>query len=65
MPCEIFRNALKLASCPDAIRRDENGGGWLLEGVGQGHGLGMSFERAKLLAASGYSASAILKDAYR
>jgi hypothetical protein len=63
--CEAFRHALKLPSCPETIRREEERGGWLFEGFGEGHGRGLSVARAGLLGASGYSASAILKDAYR
>ena len=68
VPCEIFRSRLKLPSCPEAIRPDDagsrGGGEWILEGIGQGHGRGLSVERARALAESGWDATAILKDAY-
>ncbi len=34
--CEIFRNTLKLPSCPDAIRSIANQDVWLLQGIGAG-----------------------------
>jgi hypothetical protein len=62
--CEVFRNRLKLFSCPDLIRFDEPTGAWVFSGIGEGHGEGLSMERARVLANSGRSASAILSDAY-
>jgi len=40
------------------------GGLWTLQGIGEGHGDGLSVERARALAQSGGSAWAILADAY-
>jgi hypothetical protein len=64
VPCEAFRNRLKLPSCPHTIRWDEAKGVWVMEGIGEGHGLGLSIERARAQGASGSSALAILKEAY-
>ena len=65
VPCEVFRNRLKLPSCPDSIQHDEDGGGWIFKGIGEGHGLGLSVERAAELAKAGLGAAEILADAYR
>jgi hypothetical protein len=62
--CEVFRNRLKLLSCPDMIRYDENRGTWFFAGIGAGHGQGLSVDRARALAETGKSAAAILADAY-
>jgi hypothetical protein len=64
VPCEVFRNRLKLLSCPDVIRRDEAEGAWFFEGIGEGHGQGLSLDRARTKAQAGKSARAILADAY-
>ena len=64
VPCEVLRNRLKLLSCPDVIRRDEARSAWLFEGIGEGHGQGLSLDRARVLAQTGKSAGAILADAY-
>jgi hypothetical protein len=64
VPCEVFRNRLKLFSCPDVIRRDEAGSAWFFEGIGEGHGQGLSLDRARALAQAGKNAGAILADAY-
>lgn len=65
LACEPFRNRLKLLSCPDTIRYDAAANAWIFRGIGQGHGEGLSVERAGALAESGYGAEAILRDAYR
>jgi hypothetical protein len=62
--CEAFRGKLKLPSCPEAVRRDEEKNGWVFDGIGEGHGLGLSVEKAGTLAEAGWSAPAILEDAY-
>ena len=64
VPCEVFRAALKLPSCPDTIAYDVAQQSWLLDGTGRGHGQGLSVERASHLEQSGYGAMAILEDAY-
>ncbi|HLF95512.1 MAG TPA: hypothetical protein VI457_00065, partial [Methylococcaceae bacterium] len=63
--CEVFRNALKLLSCPDAIRFQAEEGVWVFQGIGEGHGLGLSVSRAEELAGAGRDAPAILRDAYQ
>lgn len=61
--CEVFRNTLKLPSCPDAI--DSLGRQiWQFTGIGAGHGLGLSIVRAQALAEGGRNAEEILRDAY-
>ncbi|HOI95678.1 MAG TPA: hypothetical protein PK250_13320 [Syntrophobacter fumaroxidans] len=64
VPCEVFRNRLKLPSCPDAILHDATRNAWHFTGIGRGHGRGLSVERGGALAKSGRSAEAILRDAY-
>lgn len=61
--CEIFRNTLKLPSCPDAIQ-PETDETWQFQGIGAGHGLGLSIVRAQILADNGRNAEQILRDAY-
>ena len=61
--CEIFRNTLKLPSCPDSIQAADNQS-WLFQGIGAGHGEGLSIESARDLAEAGRSAEHILRDAY-
>ncbi|WFP49389.1 hypothetical protein PL263_14945 [Methylomonas sp. EFPC3] len=61
--CEIFRNTLKLPSCPDSIQAADNQS-WLFQGIGAGHGEGLSIETARELAEAGRSAEQILRDAY-
>jgi hypothetical protein len=63
--CEFFRNRLKLLSCPEIIRCDESRSSWVFSGIGEGHGDGLSVEKARALARSGHNASAILADAYK
>lgn len=63
--CEVFRNTLKLFSCPDTVRFHAEDGVWIFQGIGEGHGLGLSVSRAEELADTGRDAAAILRDAYR
>ncbi|MFH0782378.1 MAG: amidase, partial [Pseudomonadota bacterium] len=58
------RNRLKLLSCPELIRRDDTARHWSFEGIGKGHGTGLSVARARMLSRSGYDAVKILEDAY-
>lgn len=64
LSCEVFRNTLKLPSCPDAIVADANQEVWHFQGIGTGHGLGLSIFQAQALAEHGRSAEEILRDAY-
>lgn len=64
LSCEIFRNTLKLPSCPDTVIRAVNGEDWLFSGIGAGHGLGLSIVRAQALSETGRTAEQILMDAY-
>ncbi len=61
--CEIFRNTLKLPSCPDSVITTDNQA-WQFQGIGAGHGLGLSIVRAQALAETGRNAEQILRDAY-
>ncbi|WKJ90321.1 hypothetical protein QZJ86_20310 [Methylomonas montana] len=61
--CEVFRNTLKLPSCPDTVQNVGNQA-WGFQGIGAGHGLGLSIVRAQALAEAGRSAEQILRDAY-
>jgi peptidoglycan hydrolase-like amidase len=65
IPCESFRNRLKLYSCPETIRPEPAGDAWVFAGVGEGHSQGLSVERARALAAAGRRAVDILTDAYQ
>ena len=65
VPCEVFRNRLKLLSCPETIQHDAVKSTWVFSGIGEGHGEGISVSRARALAQAGHSASAILTDAYQ
>lgn len=65
VPCEVLRNRLRLLSCPQAVKRDSGTGAWIFEGLGEGHGQGMSLESAGALGAGGSSAEAILDAGYR
>lgn len=62
--CELFRARLKLPSCPEAIEYDAGAAAWRFQGIGKGHGLGLSVEKARQFGRSGHSAAAIIKDAY-
>jgi len=65
VPCELFRNRLKLYSCPETIRYDREVNVWLFAGVGEGHGEGLSIEKARVQSRVGSNAWQILGDAYR
>ena len=62
--CESFRNSFKLPSCPDEINLDPNDQSWHARGIGAGHGIGLSVQRARKLSESGRTAAEILVDAY-
>jgi peptidoglycan hydrolase-like amidase len=64
VPCDVFKIKIGLPSCPDTVRRDDKNRQWRFEGVGQGHGQGLSVLRAKALGEAGHDAKYILKDAY-
>jgi hypothetical protein len=59
LPCESLRGPLDLPSCPE--RASDQGGTFVFEGRGQGHGEGLDVEWAKR---SGLSAEEILERAY-
>jgi hypothetical protein len=63
LSCEIFRNTLKLPSCPDSVKTMDSQT-WQFVGIGAGHGLGLSIGRAQALAEGGRNAEQILRDAY-
>ncbi|MGD0959090.1 MAG: hypothetical protein ABSB19_04710 [Methylomonas sp.] len=65
LDCELFRNRLRLPSCPDAILPVAEPDGWRFEGIGAGHGLGLAVEQAQALSSQGRSAWEILLDAYQ
>lgn len=65
LSCEVFRNAVKLPSCPDLIKPVKDQDTWHFEGIGAGHGLGLSTLKAQAMAEHGYSAELILQDAYK
>lgn len=64
LPCEVFRNTLKLPSCPDKIEFVNGDSAWRFSGVGAGHGEGLSVARAQMLSVAGRTAEEILVDAY-
>lgn len=65
VPCEAFRNRLKLLSCPEAIHFDTTRSTWIFSGIGEGHGEGLSVAKARALSRAGHPAAAILADAYQ
>lgn len=65
VPCEIFRNTLKLLSCPQSIKFISSENSWLFSGVGEGHGEGLQMLFAQKMADEGRSADEILKRSFR
>lgn len=63
LSCEVFRNVLKLPSCPDSVKALDSQT-WQFAGIGAGHGLGLSITRIQALAEGGRNAEQILRDAY-
>jgi hypothetical protein len=63
--CEVFRNRLKLLSCPETIQHDDSKSTWVFSGIGEGHGEGLSVAKARGLSRAGHPASVILTDAYQ
>lgn len=62
--CEVFRNTLKLPSCPDAINPTADHDAWEFQGIGAGHGQGLAIVHAQALADAGRTTEQILRDAY-
>jgi hypothetical protein len=60
--CDVLRKALALPSCPARVVHEDDG--WIFEGTGEGHGLGLDVARARRLGSEGRSALEILQDAY-
>jgi hypothetical protein len=60
--CEVFRNQLRLKSCPDKIQHLHQE--WVFEGAGEGHGMGLKLQRAQTMAAQGIGHKNILKAFY-
>ncbi|MCB0362483.1 MAG: hypothetical protein KDD35_07165, partial [Bdellovibrionales bacterium] len=59
--CELFRNQLKLPSCPQSFTQTK-ADHWKFSGNGEGHGLGLSLIEADLRARSGLSFVQILEE---
>lgn len=53
VPCDLFRNQLRLPSCPDRVEPAADG--FELSGLGEGHGEGMDLSAAERAAAAGAS----------
>ncbi|MFI5181596.1 MAG: hypothetical protein ACHQPI_09415 [Thermoanaerobaculia bacterium] len=51
MLCEVFRNQLRLPSCPKGV--EQTAGGFLFRGEGEGHGEGLDLTAAGALASEG------------
>jgi hypothetical protein len=62
VPCDKIMTLLDLPSCPDAVRHADSRH-YVFSGMGRGHGLGLSLERARYLSLQGKSAADILRDA--
>lgn len=62
VPCDKVMTLLDLPSCPDAVRHGE-AQQYVFSGMGRGHGMGLSLERARDLALEGKGALEILRDA--
>ncbi len=62
VPCDKVMTLLDLPSCPDAVRHDA-AQSYVFSGMGKGHGMGLSLERARQLALRGEGAAEILQDA--
>jgi hypothetical protein len=62
VPCDKAMTLLDLPSCPDAVRHGD-ARHYVFSGVGRGHDMGLSLERARRLALEGKSAEGILRDA--
>lgn len=63
--CEVFRNRLKLLSCPDRIEYRAADSVWRFSGMGEGHGAGLQMLNAQRLSDEGASASTILKKSFQ
>jgi hypothetical protein len=62
VPCETFRNQLRLPSCPEAI--ETTGDVFVFRGAGEGHGAGLDVTAANAAAAEGADFRALLARAY-
>lgn len=62
VPCDRVMTLLDLPSCPDAVRHADFQS-YVFSGIGRGHGMGLSLERARHLALQGKNAVEILRDA--
>jgi len=62
LPCEIFRNQLRLPSCPDLVTATAHG--FEFAGHGEGHGVGLDLTAAEALVAQGADYRAVLQRFY-
>ncbi|MEK6625793.1 MAG: hypothetical protein AABY86_12530, partial [Bdellovibrionota bacterium] len=64
--CEVFRNQLRLLSCPEKISKKifAKEINWHFEGRGEGHGQGLDLTKANTLSAQGNTAQEILLNYY-
>ena len=59
LPCEVFRNQLRLPSCPDLVEPTAHG--FEFAGHGEGHGIGLDLTAAEALVAKGADYRAVLR----
>ena len=62
VPCETFRNQLRLPSCPDRIT--PSGNAFVFRGAGEGHGSGLDVTEANAASAEGADFRALLERAF-
>ena len=63
-PCETFRSALKLPSCPSRVVYDKEEGTYRFLGQGAGHGNGISLTLLEQLSREGVTARDMILRAY-